>query len=87
VAYADNDPVVVAHARALLAGTPAVAAVQGDVLFPRDLLIQPGLRALIDFDRPVAVLLVAVLHFCADSRGPYLAVECILDQLAPVATW
>jgi hypothetical protein len=83
VIYADNDPVVVAHARALIADTPAVAAVEGDVRFPRDLLALPAVQDMIDFEQPVAVLLVAILHFVADYACPWLAVRCIVDHLAP----
>jgi len=83
VAYADNDPIVVAHARALLADTPNVTAVEGDVRYPRHLLTLPAVRDLIDFGKPVAVLLVAVLHFIPDSDSPWSAVKCITDHLAP----
>jgi len=83
VVYCDNDPVVMAHARALLADTPGVAAVEGDVRYPRHLLTLPAVRKLIDFGRPVAVLLVAVLHFVPDSDSPWSAVKCITDHLAP----
>jgi len=83
VVYCDNDPIVMAHARALLAGTPGVEAVEGDVRYPRHLLTLQAVRDLIDFDQPVAVLLVAVLHFLADSDSPWSAVKCIVDHLAP----
>ena len=83
VVYADNDPVVAAHARARLADSPGVAAVEGDVRYPRHLLTMREVRAVIDFDRPVAVLLLAVLHFVADSDDPWAAVRCITGQLAP----
>jgi hypothetical protein len=83
VVYSDNDPVVVAHARALLAGTPDVIAVEGDVRHPGHLLTLPPVREAIDFSEPVAVLLVAVLHFVPDSDNPWLAVRCIIDHLAP----
>ena len=68
VIYADNDPIVVAHARALLVDAPQVIAVEADLRFPRHLLTLPAVRNLIDFDQPVAVLLVAVLHLCAMRR-------------------
>jgi hypothetical protein len=83
VAYVDNDPVVIAHAHALLAGTPATAVVDADVRFPRDLMTMTGVRKQIDFDQPAAVLLVAVLHFVPDSDGPRSIVRCITDHLAP----
>jgi hypothetical protein len=83
VVYADNDPVVVAHARALLAGQPGVSAVTADVRAPRDLLTSPDVREALDFTRPVGALLVAVLHFVTDDEDPWAAVRCIVDHLAP----
>ncbi|HEY1620767.1 MAG TPA: SAM-dependent methyltransferase [Streptosporangiaceae bacterium] len=83
VVYADSDPVVVAHARALLAGQPGIAAVTGDVRSPRDLLADPAVREVLDFSRPVAALLIAVLHFVTDDEDPWAAVRCITDHLAP----
>jgi S-adenosyl methyltransferase len=83
VAYVDNDPIVVAHARALLGGAPRVAAVQCDVRYPRHMLALPGIRSVLDFTRPVAVLLVAVLHFLPDTESPWAIVRCIADHLAP----
>jgi hypothetical protein len=83
VAYVDNDPVVIAHARALLAGQPGIAAVTGDLRCPRDLLASPAVRDILDFSRPVAVLMVAVLHFVTDDEDPWAAARCIVDHLAP----
>jgi len=83
VVYADSDPLVVMHARALLADAPHVTAVEADVRFPRHLLTMPAVRDLIDFGQPAAVLLVAVLHFVDDSEGPAAIVAAITDQLAP----
>jgi SAM-dependent methyltransferase len=83
VVYSDYDPVVVTHARALLADAPHVIAVEGDVRYPRDLLARPAVRELIDFDQPVALLLVAVLHFVADDEEPWSRVKCLTDHLAP----
>jgi hypothetical protein len=83
VVYSDNDPIVMAHARALLADTPDVEAVEGDVRYPRHLLTLPAVRDLIDFSRPVAVLLVAVLHFVPDSDSPWSAVRWITEHMAP----
>jgi len=68
VVYCDNDPVVVAHASALLADASTVTAVKCDLRLPHQLITHPRVSALIDFDQPVAVLLVAVLHFCAMRR-------------------
>ncbi len=71
IAYVDNDPVVLAHSRALLShNAPGVATVAGDLRRPEEILNSPGLRALIDFGQPVAVLFVAVLHFATDADDP-----------------
>jgi O-methyltransferase involved in polyketide biosynthesis len=83
VVYSDYDPIVMAHARALLADIPGVEAVEADVRYPGHLLTDPVVRNRIDFSQPVAVLLVAVLHFLPDSDGPWSAVKCITDYLAP----
>jgi O-methyltransferase involved in polyketide biosynthesis len=63
VAYVDTDPVVLAHARALLATGDGVTAVAADLRDPAAVLADPGLRAVIDPAEPAAVLLGAVLHF------------------------
>jgi len=63
VAYVDTDPVVLAHARALLATGDGVTAVAADLRDPAAVLADPGLRVVIDPARPVAFLLGAVLHF------------------------
>lgn len=63
VVYVDDDPVVLAHARALLAEDRAVAVVEADMHDPGAITGHPDVTRLIDFDRPVGVLFVAVLHF------------------------
>ncbi|MGH3249423.1 MAG: SAM-dependent methyltransferase [Trebonia sp.] len=82
VAYVDYDPVVLSHARALLRGRDVVA-LEGDLRSPKAILADSGLRQLIDFSQPVAVLLVAVLHFVTDADRPYDAVRTIVDALPP----
>ncbi len=83
VVYADYDPVVVGHAQTRLAGTrPAVAAVLGDLGDPEGITGHHVVQELIDFGRPVAVTLVAVLHFLED-RAAYAAVEYLTGQLMP----
>ncbi|MFC4535495.1 SAM-dependent methyltransferase [Sphaerisporangium dianthi] len=83
VVYVDHDPIVVAHGEALVATSPDVAFVPGDLRRIDDVLDHPGLRRLIDFDRPVAVLMVAVLHFIPDGEGPYEVVARLRDLMAP----
>ena len=63
VAYVDLDPVVLSHARALLATSDGVTAVAADLRDPGAVLADPELRAVIDPARPVCVILGAVLHF------------------------
>ena len=63
VAYVDTDPVVLSHARALLATNDGVTAVAADLREPGAVLANPELRAVIDPARPVCVILGAVLHF------------------------
>jgi trans-aconitate methyltransferase len=81
VAYVDYDPVVLAHARALLADDRDVIAVEGDLRAPGAILADAGVRQLIDFSQPVAVLIVAVLHFVTDAGRPYEAVRTVVDAL------
>jgi len=63
IAYIDIDPVVLSHARALLAISDGVAAVEADLRDPAAVLADPQLRAVIDLREPVCVILAAVLHF------------------------
>jgi hypothetical protein len=83
VAYVDYDPVVLAHARALLATSPAVAVIDGDLRKPGEILAHPDLNKLIDFSQPVAVLLMAVLHFLTDDEHPHEVIQEITADLAP----
>lgn len=83
VVYVDNDPIVLAHAAALLHGTPegATEYLQADARDPRAILEQAA--QVLDFDRPVALSLIALLHFIADEDGAYDVVETLVDALAP----
>jgi SAM-dependent methyltransferase len=83
VVYVDYDPVVALHARALLANAPGVAAIEHDLRDPEAILDDPATRELIDFREPVAVLLVAVLHFIGPDEDPYGLVGRLRDRLAP----
>ncbi len=83
VVYVDIEPVVLAHGRALLAGTPEVTVIQGDARRPGDILADRELNDLIDFDRPVAVLMLAVLHFIGDEADPPGIVARLRSAMAP----
>jgi O-methyltransferase involved in polyketide biosynthesis len=63
VAYVDNDPVVISHARSLVAESDGVIAVPGDMHRPEDILADGALNELIDLAKPVCVIMSAVLHF------------------------
>jgi len=63
VAYVDNDPIVISHARSLLAKSPGVIAVPGDMRDPGRILADGGLTELIDMAEPACVILSAILHF------------------------
>ncbi len=70
VLYADIDPVAVAHAKAILAGNERAGAIEADLRKPEELLARVRETGLVDFGKPVGVLLVAVLHLLADSDRP-----------------
>jgi SAM-dependent methyltransferase len=83
VVYADNDPVAVAHSRAILADNDGADIVSADLRTPQDILYSTETGQLLDFDRPVALLLLAVLHFVEDKDAPAKAVAELRDALAP----
>ncbi|MFF0430886.1 SAM-dependent methyltransferase [Streptomyces sp. NPDC004327] len=83
VVYVDHDPVAVAHSRAVLEGDDRSAVAAADLRKPREILHSPEVGELLDLDRPVALLLVAVLHFMEDADEPAAAVAELLDALAP----
>ncbi|NEB77994.1 SAM-dependent methyltransferase [Streptomyces sp. SID14478] len=81
VAYVDNDPIVKAHGDALLSRAGTTGIVLGDVRDPRSVTGSPEVRRLIDFDEPVVLLLVAVLHFLTEADEPARVVAELRDAL------
>jgi hypothetical protein len=83
VVYVDNDPIVLAHARALLTSSPEgkTAYIHADLREPEKILADPVTVATLDFSQPIALMLVAVLHFLTDADGPYQIVDTLLDAL------
>ena len=83
IVYVDNDPVVLAHARALLNSSPEgkTAYLDADLREPAKILAQAA--ETLDFSQPVAVLLIAVLHFVQDSDDPYRIVTTLTDAVPP----
>ncbi|TXS43488.1 SAM-dependent methyltransferase [Streptomyces sp. OR43] len=83
IVYCDNDPIVLAHAAALLRSTPegATEYIQADARRPEVILEAAG--KVLDFDRPIALSLLALLHFLDDEDGAAELVDRLVDQLAP----
>jgi trans-aconitate methyltransferase len=79
----DNDPIVLAHARARPAdsGNGAAAIVAGDLRDPAAILADPQVRGKLDFDRPIGVMLIAVLHFVTDDEDPYGIVSTLMNAV------
>jgi hypothetical protein len=70
VLYVDNEPLTVAHSRPLLADEPRAEIIWADCREPESILQAPETSTLLDLDRPVALLMSAVLHFIPDSDDP-----------------
>ena len=83
VAYVDNDPMVLAHGRALLGQDRAATVILADMRDPGAVLGNTELRGLIDFAEPVGLLTTAVLHFIPDGHDPYGLISTYMTALAP----
>jgi len=70
VVYVDNDPIVLAHGRALLAEDESTTVVRADLRNPEEILNHPVVREFIDFEQPVGLLLFAILHHLGDDEEP-----------------
>jgi S-adenosyl methyltransferase len=83
IVYADNDPLVLAHARALLTSAPEGACdyVDGDLRDPGDVLAKAAQT--LDFTQPVALMLLGILHHIADTEQAYSIVRHLVAALAP----
>jgi hypothetical protein len=81
IVYVDNDPVVLIHARALLTSDPAGATdyIDADLREPERILA--GAAQVLDFSRPVAVMLMAILQHVSDEDDPYRVVATLMDAV------
>lgn len=82
VVYVDHDPIVLVHARALLADSRTIV-VEGDIRKPEQILADKDLRQHLDLSRPVGLICAAILHFVPDEDDPWGIVQTLRDQLAP----
>ncbi|MCW2892677.1 MAG: hypothetical protein JWO75_2166 [Actinomycetia bacterium] len=85
IVYTDNDPLVLAHARALLTSSLAgqTAYIEADLREPEKILADPVVRETLDFTQPIALMLISVLHFIADSDDPAGILATLLGALPP----
>ncbi|MGG2461330.1 SAM-dependent methyltransferase [Streptomyces sp. RGM 3693] len=82
VVYADNDPIVLAHSRALHTSHPQgrTAYIEADLCRPREILHNPTLRQTLDLSQPVALTLIAVLHWLPADCDPYAVVRELMGE-------
>jgi hypothetical protein len=83
VVYVDNDPMVLAHARALLTSSPEgrTAYIHADLRDPAAILADPVTNSVLDFSRPIALMLVAIVHFIQDEDKPAELIATLVDAL------
>jgi hypothetical protein len=83
IVYVDNDPIVLAHARALMTSDPAgaTAFIQADLHDPDTILAAPALRRTLDLGQPVALMLIAILMYLRDEEDPRGLVSALMDAL------
>jgi S-adenosyl methyltransferase len=83
VVYVDNDPLVLAHARALLTSAPEgrTAYIQADLREPAAILSSPVTQEVLDFSQPIALMLVAILHYVPDEWKPAEILATLLDAM------
>lgn len=85
IVYADNDPIVLSHSRALLTSGPkgTTAYLEADVTDPRSIIESDEVRETLDLSKPVALSLVGVFHYLPDALKPYDLVKQLVEPLAP----
>jgi SAM-dependent methyltransferase len=83
VVYVDRDPVAVAHSELLLAGNDRAAIVQADMRDPEKIFDAPSVRGLLDFEKPVGLMMLLMLHWVPDEYDPLDLVARYSSVLAP----
>jgi SAM-dependent methyltransferase len=82
VVYVDNDPIVLAHGRALLAENENTTVIQADLRRPDQILGQSEVQDMINFDRPIGIIASAILHHFLDEENPAEAIREFRDVLS-----
>jgi hypothetical protein len=83
VVYVDNDPMVYIHSKALLSDAERVEIIKADIRDPAEILAHPTVLSLIDFDKPVGLLLLAILHHIEDHEDPAWIAARLRDAMPP----
>ncbi|MEU8119397.1 SAM-dependent methyltransferase [Spirillospora sp. NPDC049024] len=83
VVYVDHDPIVLAHARALLGGDGSTVVITADFRDTQAILAEPEVERLIDFDEPLAVLFLSVGHHLTDADDPRGIIRTVMDRAVP----
>ncbi len=83
VAYVDIESVAIQHSKLLLDGDEHAAILQADLREPETVLEAPEIRSVLDYSQPVAVMILAMLHFLSDTEDPAAIIARYLDALAP----
>jgi hypothetical protein len=83
IVYVDHDPIVLTHARALLSSVPEGATdyIEADLREPGKILAEAAQT--LDFSRPVAIMLIAILHLILDRDDPYDLVSQLVNAVVP----
>ncbi|HSZ28868.1 MAG TPA: SAM-dependent methyltransferase [Pseudonocardiaceae bacterium] len=79
--YVDNDPIVLSHARALLAHDTATIAVDGNLCEPSTILENPEILGHLDWDEPIGLLLCGILHYVLDDEHPGEVISALIEGL------
>ncbi len=82
VVYVDNETVAVAHSQLILEDNPSATVVDADIRDPKLVLENPETTRVLDFSRPVAVIMCTILHFISDDADPFAIVRTYRDALA-----
>ena len=81
VVYVDNDPAVLTHAASLLAGDTSTFAVNANLFDPVTITGNPAIRAHLDWEQPIGLLMCGIIHYVLDSDGPMEIIGALVDAL------